>query len=205
MRRLRHRARWPALFYLAHSGPHSSIRLHIRYHVMLTIRPFQAHEWRLYRELRLAALFDAPDAFGSTLAREQALTGQEWITRLAAGAASQLDLPLVAEDSRRAVGLSWARIDANDASTVTLYQVWVDPGARRRGIGQRLLAAAMDWARGAGASMMKLSVATGPNSAIEFYRRAGFVETGDQTPLRPGSELLQQSMTQLLFDDSSAS
>src|SRR5215212_5773953 len=91
------------------------------------VRPFQSHEWRLYRELRLNALRDAADAFGSTLAREEAFPDQEWIRRLAVGAASSLDLPLVAEESGRAVGLAWVRIDAADLGTATLYQVWVHP------------------------------------------------------------------------------
>jgi ribosomal protein S18 acetylase RimI-like enzyme len=162
---------------------------------MPTVRPFQAHEWQLYRDLRLAALRDAPDAFGSTLAREEAFPEQEWITRLAAGAASSLDYPIVAEEEPgRAVGLAWVRIEPSDASTATLYQVWIHPDARRRRIGLALLDSAMHWAREAGARTMMLHVALGPKSAITFYRRAGFVETGECSPLRPGSEGLQQPM-----------
>jgi ribosomal protein S18 acetylase RimI-like enzyme len=161
---------------------------------MQTVRPFQPDEWRLYRELRLEALRDAPNAFGSTLARERAFPEQEWITRLAAGATSPLDRPLVAEDSGRAIGLAWVRIDANDLSTATLYQVWVHPEFRRRGIGQRLLACAMAWAGQAGATTMVLSVACGPDSAIEFYRRVGFADAGERSRLRPDSDLLQQPM-----------
>ncbi len=158
------------------------------------VRPFQPHEWRLYRELRLNALRDAPDAFGSTLAREEAFTEPEWIRRLAVGAASSLDLPLVAEESGRAVGLAWVRIDADDLTTATLYQVWVHPEFRRRGIGEGLLASALAWAKGAGAGTMVLSVACGPDSALEFCRRAGFVEAGNPSKLRPDSDLLQQPM-----------
>lgn len=161
------------------------------------VRPLEQHEWSLYRELRLAALRDAPNAFGSTLAREQALSEQEWIARLAAGVASPLDRPLVAEQERRAVGLAWVRVDV-DSSTATLYQVWVHPEARRCGFGQCLLDAAMSWAREVGAIAMVLSVATGSGSALEFYRHAGFVETGEPTPLREGSVLMQQQMRRTL-------
>jgi ribosomal protein S18 acetylase RimI-like enzyme len=165
---------------------------------MTIVRPLQSHEWQLYRELRLAALRDAPNAFGSTLAREQPFSDEEWITRLSAGATSRVDCPLVAEDAGRAVGLAWVRIDANDSGTATLYQVWVHPDARRSGIGQRLLDAALLWAREAGANEMLLSVATGADSALEFYRRAGFCEVGAQTRLRADSELLQQEMRRTL-------
>ena len=33
---------------------------------MISIRPIAAHEWHQYREIRLRALQDAPQAFGST-------------------------------------------------------------------------------------------------------------------------------------------
>ncbi len=158
------------------------------------VRPLRPDEWRLYRALRLEALRDAPDAFGSTLAREEAFPEQEWITRLAAGATSSLDRPLVAEHSGRPAGLAWVRIDANAYATSTLYQVWVHPEFRGRGIGKRLLADAVAWARQAGATSMVLCVACGPDSALEFYRKAGFVEAGKPSKLRPGSELMQQPM-----------
>jgi GNAT superfamily N-acetyltransferase len=165
---------------------------------MPIIRSLQPHEWRLYRELRLEALRESPNAFGSTLAREEAFPDHEWITRLAAGAASPRDLPLVAEASGRAVGLAWARIDASDSRTATLYQVWVHPKYRRRGIGHRMIAFAVAWAREAGATTMALTVACGPDSAMDFYRRCGFVEVGGLSPLRQDSDLWQQPMRRAL-------
>jgi ribosomal protein S18 acetylase RimI-like enzyme len=161
---------------------------------MHTVRPFQPHEWRLYRELRLEALRDAPNAFGSTLARESAFPDELWIDRLARGAASALDRPLVAEESGRGVGLAWARIHADDLRTATLYQVWVHPEARRRGIGQSLLSSAMAWAQEAGATKMVLSVSRAADSAVEFYRGAGFAEEGEASSLRADSDILQQPM-----------
>jgi ribosomal protein S18 acetylase RimI-like enzyme len=162
---------------------------------MPSVRRFQPHEWQLYRRLRLAALRDAPDAFGSTLAREDAFSEQLWTERLAAGSASPLNHPIVAEDDTgRAVGLAWVRIEPTDMSTARLYQVWIHPDARRQHIGFALLNSAVSWAREAGARAMELHVAIGPDSAIAFYRRAGFVESGACSPLRPGSERVQQPM-----------
>lgn len=159
---------------------------------MLNVRMFHSQEWPLYRDLRLASLRDAPGAFGSTLAREEPIPDDEWRTRLTHGVASALERPLVAEYDGRPVGLCWARLDPGDMNTANLYQVWVHPDARGRGVGEGLLAEAMRWAREAGARTMALTVSAEP--AARMYRRAGFVDVGVPHPLREGSELLQQEM-----------
>ena len=48
-----------------------------------TIRRLRAEEWPEYRAIRLRALADAPDAFGSTHAVEQPKPDQYWMDRLA--------------------------------------------------------------------------------------------------------------------------
>jgi ribosomal protein S18 acetylase RimI-like enzyme len=161
---------------------------------MITHRRFAAHEWRLYRDVRLRALRDSPDAFGSTLARESAFSDEEWITRLSVGAASPSSFPMLAEDGDRPIGLAWVRIDPERPTNAAMYSVWVDPDYRRRGVGRMLLDAAIEWARAAGAERLVLSVALGPGSALAFYESAGFTEIGDVTPLRPGSDVDQQEM-----------
>ena len=163
-----------------------------------TVRRFAANEWRVYRALRLHALRDAPDAFGSTLAREEAFPDDEWVQRLAKGADSPMDFPIVAEDDSRPVGLAWVRIDPVDAKVAELYQVWVDPTCRRRGVGRLVIDSALDWARSSGVRQMVLSVALGPSSALDFYRRLGFVEVGTPEPLRNGSTSLKQTMRRTL-------
>jgi ribosomal protein S18 acetylase RimI-like enzyme len=164
----------------------------------LTVRRLAAHEWRVYRALRLEALRDAPDAFGSTLAREEAFSDDVWMDRLSAGAVSPTELPLIAEDGERPIGLAWARIAPEDSDVAAVYQVWVDPEYRHRGVGRLMIDTVLDWARAAGVRQLLLSVALGPGSALEFYRRAGFLEIGHPIPLRDGSRLLQQTMRRTL-------
>ena len=74
----------------------------------------------------------------------------------------------------------------------------MDPAYRHRGVGRLIVDTVIDWTRAAGARQLLLSVALGPTSALEFYRRAGFLEIGQPIPLRDGSTLLQQTMRRTL-------
>lgn len=42
------------------------------------IRQFYPEEWSVYKGLRLAALTEAPDAFGSTVAAESGRSDADW-------------------------------------------------------------------------------------------------------------------------------
>lgn len=159
-----------------------------------SVRPFASHEWRIYRDLRLRALADSPDAFGSTLAREAGGADEKWAARLARGVASGTDCPLVAEVNGCAVGLTWARVDAPGDTEAHLFQMRVAPGCRGRGAGRLLLRAAIDWALSANVRALHLAVTWGDTPAMRLYRRAGFEPVGDPAPLRPGSPLLARSM-----------
>lgn len=50
---------------------------------MITVRSITAGDWRDYRNMRLRALRDSPDAFGSTYAAEAVRTDDAWKSRIA--------------------------------------------------------------------------------------------------------------------------
>jgi len=159
-----------------------------------SVREFQPSEWRAYKELRLRALADSPDAFGSTLAIEQDRSDAQWAESLATASASSFDLPLAAFVGTRPVGLAWAKADATGSLTIHLFQMWVAPEHRSRGLGRSLLSTAVQWARDRGAKTMLLSVTCGDTSAVQLYASAGFQPVGIPRPLRPGSLLQAQNM-----------
>lgn len=158
------------------------------------VRVLAAHEWPLYRALRLRALEDAPAAFGSSLAEEACRSDQDWAWRLNIGANSGRDRPLVAEHEGMAVGLAWAKVDAGDPSLVNLFQMWVAPEARGHGVAAALLDAAIHWARARQARALQLGVVCGNDAARRLYARAGFLDYGEPAPQRPGSPRMEQAM-----------
>ncbi|MES3024510.1 MAG: GNAT family N-acetyltransferase [Pseudomonadota bacterium] len=159
----------------------------------IVIRTLEAHEAACYRAVRLRALADAPDAFCSTLASEQPRPLEAWAARLAAAAASGQDCPLVAELAGAPVGLVWAKRDAADPAVVNIFQLWVAPEGRGRGVAAALLREAIAWARAGDARFVQLSVTCGDNAAARLYRREGFEDTGPATA-REGTVLFEQAM-----------
>ena len=157
------------------------------------LRSFVPSEWSAYRDLRLRALADSPEAFGTTLQDARDRSDDEWAGRLASLSA-ELDLPLVAEVGDELAGMLWAAFDRDDRDTVHVYQMWVAPEQRGLGVGRALLARAIDWARGNGAKLVALSVTCGDSVARRMYEAMGFRPTGEPVPLRIRSELKRQNM-----------
>jgi ribosomal protein S18 acetylase RimI-like enzyme len=159
-----------------------------------SVRRFNPAEWSLYKTLRLRSLEDSPSAFGSTLDLELERTDAAWTERLQNAVSSGQDCALIAEVKEAPSGLVWAKADANDPGIVNIFQMWVAPEARGRGVGDALLQAAIHWARQYGARFAKLGVTCGDTPAVRLYQRAGFVEFGAREPIRAGSVVLAQNM-----------
>ena len=149
----------------------------------LTVRQVTPDDWASYRTVRLAALADAPEAFSSTLEREQAFGPGEWRTRLAAAASF-----LAWQDGQPAGTLTVLGYDSSHGHEFTgashLVAMWVDPQARGLGVADALVTAALGHAGQAGAPAMVLWVFEANERACAFYRRMGFSPT-DTTMYQP--------------------
>ena len=142
----------------------------------LVIRRLAAGDWAAFREVRLAALRDAPEAFGSTEADAQQLDEKEWRRRLEQRAV------FVAEVSRQRVGLA-AGIGGDQPGEAELISMWVTPAWRGQGAGDRLVEAVLAWAAGEGFLTVHLWVAQGNARAERLYTRHGFAATGRVQPM----------------------
>lgn len=160
----------------------------------MLLRPFERDEYDLLRELRLRMLEDAPDAFTITAESERGKPMTWWRDRMASTWSDPKRLALVAERDGDPVGSVLGVIDAFDRTLAHLYALWVDPKARREGVGAALVDAICDWARERGATVIELSVTVGNVGATRLYERAGFEDTGEREPLRAGSELRLMKM-----------
>jgi ribosomal protein S18 acetylase RimI-like enzyme len=135
----------------------------------------------ILREVRLQALSDAPDAFGSTYEREVARTKSEWQRWLSVGAIFILYEP---EGAR---GMVAGLHDEADPAVVHLMAMWVHPKVRGSGGAAELVAAVVAWSRSESAKSVRLKVIQGNERARGFYERMGFRTTGrEEMRLRDG-------------------
>jgi RimJ/RimL family protein N-acetyltransferase len=144
----------------------------------------------LFREVRLAALRDAPYAFASTLEHERTVDEEHWRERLANRA--QFAAVLDGEIVGTAAGID------SDKKIAALISMWVAPRARGKGAGQLLVDAVLDWARKAGYGSVSLWVADGNKAAERLYLRCGFTRTGVVQPIHPGEARAEYEMSKLL-------
>ena len=148
------------------------------------LRPVAEDDWELWRDLRHRVLATDPDAFGSTLALEQAFTERDWRRRVGRGRS------FVAWLDDRPVGMG-GLVPDEESGGWSVVAMWVDPSARGLGIGRRVLEHLL--ATVPSEDDVMLWVAEG-NRARALYARVGFVATGEVVPLRPGSSVTKARM-----------
>ncbi|MEM8874519.1 MAG: GNAT family N-acetyltransferase [Planctomycetota bacterium] len=135
-------------------------------------------QWQRYRAVRLAALADSPDFFGSAHADEAAFDETRWRDRLRRRVPT-----LVAHDTGVDCGLAGGEPDDTQPKRIAwLVSMWVSPSHRRHGIGRRLIEAVISWAEQREFEELRLHVTEGNDPARLLYQNLGFDMTGSSEP-----------------------
>lgn len=163
----------------------------------ILVRSLAVDDWQQARAARLAALADAPYAFSSTLAKEEAYVDEIWLRRAASGRTFgafdgmtliglATGIPTEELDGRGTPGGTGGGDRSSKArSDWQLVGMWVAPDYRGQGVADRLVEAVCDRAREAGAAAVTLWVTEINGRAIGLYRRHGFAPTGVRELVRP--------------------
>jgi GNAT superfamily N-acetyltransferase len=146
---------------------------------VITVRAVRAGEGPRLRELRMRAMADAAEAFGSTLEHESQQPEEHWSEMAAGGEEVGI---YVAIDGESWIGMAAGLWFARERGVVQLWGMWVEPTRRGERIGERLVAAVRGWATARGARFIRLGVVD-RSPAIALYERLGFVLTGETKPL----------------------
>ena len=150
----------------------------------MEVRRVRAEEWQELRDVRLRALADAPDAFGTTHTEATARPECWWKDWTADSADGTAQAMFLAWEGAEAVGIAGA---FGDDRRIDVISMWTDPAHRGRGVASALLDAAIEFAGGAA---VYLSVTESNDAARRLYERRGFSPTGLTEPLRSNAALL---------------
>lgn len=145
----------------------------------LRIRRVTPDDGPVLRDLRLRSLADSPEAFGQPLEEAMAQPDAEWTAQARVASIGDRRAWFIAEQDApyperppRTLGVVLGRRRPPDQ--LLIFSMWVDPTARRSGVGAELIATAERWAAGWGARRSVLWVFAGNEPAIRFYLRLGF-------------------------------
>src|SRR5689334_22729561 len=141
------------------------------------IQRLEPGEWRRLKAIRLRALADAPDAFGSTLEEVSAWPDARWQEQCRTIAT------FVAVSDGRDAGMVRGVASRDDGDAAFLISMWVAPEARRQAIGSALIDALIAWARDSNCSRLLLDVSDTNAAAIALYASKGFRPNGDTSTM----------------------
>jgi ribosomal protein S18 acetylase RimI-like enzyme len=132
------------------------------------IRTLTTNEWAILRDTRFASLRDAPEAFTSTVEREEHYAPEVWQLRTGASA-------IAFADGEPAGIVGWVRPEGLDCTF--LVGMWVHPAHRRRGIASGLVDHVVAATSG---ERLLLHVLPTNQPAEALYRSSGFVADGTE-------------------------
>jgi GNAT superfamily N-acetyltransferase len=186
---------------------------------MVLVRETVPEDWQALRDIRLAALRDAPDAFGSTYEEQAAFGEADWRRRIANRGTFLAYLPEVSAPEVSAPEGSAPEVSAPEGSAagirasepvglvggyqaapgvIELVSMYVRPEARGRGVGEAMIEAVIGWSRARHATTVHLWVTETNKHACRLYERCGFSLTGERQPLPSNENLTEFGMSRTL-------
>jgi GNAT superfamily N-acetyltransferase len=158
---------------------------------MVLVRVAVPDDWQALRDIRLAALRDVPEAFGSTYEQQVTFGEADWRGRIARGGTFLAYLPELG--ASEPAGLAGGYQET--PGPVELVSMYVRPPARGRGVGEALIASVIEWADARNAASVHLWVTEANKPACLLYERCGFTLTGERQPLPSNPDLDEVGMT----------
>jgi ribosomal protein S18 acetylase RimI-like enzyme len=149
----------------------------------INVRALGEDDWQQYRDIRLAALREAPEAFVATREQEEALDEKMWRERL------RRTRRLVAERDGSPLGVvSLGQAEEPYAGAGELFGLWVAPEARGTGVAWKLVEAGAAQALLDGRSHLSYWVGTDNGRAVAFASSFGFRPGATRRPMRVTNE-----------------
>lgn len=146
-----------------------------------------AGDWAVYREIRLRALREAPEAYSSRYETERTFGEEIWRQRVESGRTH-----LARDAAGTLIGIATGLPGEDNAYEVVA--MFVASEARGQRCARQLLDAIADRARAAGADRLLLHVTDINEPARRCYTRYGFTATGRRWPMEREPRLTEIEM-----------
>ena len=137
------------------------------------VRRCGADDAVLLRQIRLEALLDTPEAYGSTYDDSRSFSLERWAEM------ATTRVYYLGECEGRVVGMAAGGHQDDHPGTHWLFGMYVSPSRRGSGLALQLVDAIAEWARNEGATALHLQVGSTVARARAFYEKVGFTPTHD--------------------------
>lgn len=144
------------------------------------VRVLDPDEWATYKDVRLRALRESPEAFVASAEEEGEFPDSRWQERM------ERSRRVLAEDGDEVVGVVSVGTGhrTNIPGAGELFGLWVAPARRGTGVARRLLEKAAKVGREIGLRQLVYWVGTDNGRAVAFASSFGFRPTDDRRPMR---------------------
>ncbi|QDO89866.1 GNAT family N-acetyltransferase [Ornithinimicrobium ciconiae] len=145
----------------------------------ISVRVLEEENWSEYREARLRALKESPEAFVASAEEEESYDEARWRDRM------QRSRRLLAEQDGALLGVvSVGSHKIEEPGVGELFGLWVEPARRGTGVARKLLEAAAAQARNDDLKQLIYWVGTDNGPAVAFASSFGFRPTDNRRPMQ---------------------
>lgn len=144
----------------------------------ISVRLLDEENWSEYRDVRLRALKESPEAFVASADEEESYPESRWRDRM------NRSRRLLAEEEGTVLGVvSVGSHKIEEDGVGELFGLWVEPARRGSGVARRLLEAAAAQARADELKQLVYWVGTDNGRAVAFASSFGFRPTDSRRPM----------------------
>ena len=161
----------------------------------IVIRSTVEADWQALKAIRLAALLEAPTAFGVTHAEAMAYSEDQWRERAGARGRARFILAF-----KNQVAIGMVGYVPNPVADANLIAMWVTPEERGTDVAESLVQAVKMEVAAQSCSSIVLEVSPENRRAASFYQKQGFAFLPEWEPLasHPGIQLQKMQWLNLL-------
>lgn len=152
----------------------------------ITVRLLGEADWREYREVRLAALQDAPEAFVARFEDEASYGDEFWHERMVRARR------FIAERGDEQVGVVCLGPHGDDRRAAEVFGLWTAPSVRGERVAWELVSAAARKAEGEGHRLLYFWAGSDNAAAIGFASIFGFRPTEERRAVRVADGAVQE-------------